>query len=107
MEVRIEDSASDLLESYRTEYIGDAPKVSAIAQNLPYPAGYSCSSIALQTEEEPYELKVFLKGDSEVQEQEFRECAAIAFDLVGNMGAVSFYRAQTETVLASFVREDF
>lgn len=107
VEVRIEDSASDLLEAYRTEYIGDAPKVSAIAQNLPYPAGYSCSSIALQTEEEPYELKVFLEGDREVQEQEFRECAATAFDLVGNMGAVSFYRAQTETVLASFVREDF
>ena len=74
------------LEQYRTEWIGDAPKVSHIAQLLPYPKDYHYSSLELQTREEPYELIVYLNGTDPVQQEDFVNCAAIAFDLIGNMG---------------------
>lgn len=92
------------LEPYRTDYIGDAPKVTAIAQKLPYPGGCTYASVALQTSEEPYELMVYLNGGGEAAGQEFRYCADIAFDLIGNAGLVTFLDAETEAVLASYDR---
>lgn len=104
VEVRIADSAAKFLEPYRTDYIGDASKVSAIAQRLPYPKGYSYDSIELQTREEPYELVVFLKKDetAEVTEETFQECADLAFDLIGNLGIFTLKNADTEEVLTAF-----
>lgn len=106
VEVRIADSADDDLEQYRTEYIGDAVKVSAIAQRLSYPEEYSYESIELQTDEEPYELIVYLSGDGNGQEADFKKCADTAFGLIGNMGRVSFCDADTEKVMFSFAREE-
>ncbi len=91
------------LEQYRTEYIGDAAKVSAIVQRLPYPEGYEYSSIELQTEEEPYELIVFLEGESEGN---MEECADIAFDLIENMGRITFKHADSVENIASYLREE-
>ena len=93
------------LEQYRTQYIGDAPKVSAIAQRLPYPAGYSYASIELQTAAEPYELMVYLNSDGSGRTEGLRDCAAQAFDLVGNMGRISFWDADTGAGIAAFERE--
>lgn len=106
VEVRIADSAADDLEQYRTEYIGDAVKVSAIAQRLSYPEEYSYESIELQTDEEPYELIVYLSGDGNGQEADFKKCADTAFGLIGNMGRISFCDADTEKVMFSFAREE-
>ncbi len=97
--------ATDLTR-YRTEYIGDAPKVSHIAQLLPYPKDYRYSSIELQTRTEPYELIVALRGEGVVQREDFQNCAATAFDLIGNMGIISFRDAETEEMIASFTRAD-
>lgn len=103
IEVRI---ASNNLEQYHTAYIGDASNTSAIAQSLPYPEGYSYSSIELQTSTEPYELVIYLNGNGNVQEMDFKECADIAFDLIENMGILSFYQANSQTLLFSFTRKD-
>lgn len=105
--VRIADSQEKDLEQYRTEYIGDASNTSAIAQRLPYPGEYSYSSIELQTRTEPYELIIYLNGNGKVQEKNFKQCADIAFDLIENMGIISFYSTDSETVLFSFTREDY
>lgn len=104
-EDRIVDSFD--LEQYRTDYIGDAPKVSAIAQQLPYPKGYTYSSIELQTSTEPYELSIYLSGRGSVQEKDFERCEAIAFNLIGNMGIISFCNADSQSVIASFDREHY
>lgn len=84
------------------EYIGDAPAVSGIAQSLPYPEGWAYSSIKLQTESEPYELMVYLSGSGE---RDFEDCAAMAFDRIGNMGKISFHGADGE--LAAFTSEGY
>ncbi len=91
------------LEQYRTDYIGDASKVTAIAQGLPYPEGYSYHSISLQTAEEPYELMVHLTGDA--SNSDFKSCADIAFELIGNMGVISFWNAESGEVIATFERD--
>lgn len=105
-EAVIEETAETNLEKYRTDYIGDAPAVSQIAQQLPYPEDYAYSSIELQTPEEPYELIVYLSGETEVQQEAFEDCAASAFDLIGNMGVITFCQADTGEILASFSRTD-
>ena len=94
------------LEQYRTDYIGDAPKVSAIAQGLTYPKDYTYSSIELQTTTEPYELIIYLDGKAEVQEEEFAKCASAAFELIGNMGVITFKEVQNGETIASFAKEN-
>lgn len=51
-------------EDIRTRYIGDNSKVSQIAENLPYPESIKYDHIEIQSETEPYELKVFVKNDN-------------------------------------------
>ena len=93
------------IQKYRTDYIGDAPKVSEIARLLPYPKDYGCSSIELQTDAEPYELVVYLAGEKPVPKEDFENCANMAFDLIGNMGVISFREAETKDIIASFTRQ--
>lgn len=106
-EERVEgESLMDDLEQYRTDYIGDAPKVSAIAQGLSYPEDYRYSSMELQTAAEPYELIIYLDGKAEVQEEEFDNCASTAFELIGNMGVITFKGVQNGETIASFAKEN-
>ena len=49
------------MSQYKTDYVGDAPKVINIVSGQNYPDGYSYDSIEIQSETEPYELTVFLK----------------------------------------------
>lgn len=83
-------------------YIGDAPKVSAIAQSLPYPEGCIYSSIALQTDAEPYGLTVSLHGDA--MENDLMLCGAVAFQKIGNLGTITFRDADSGEEMASFMR---
>lgn len=53
IEARIESTILDDIEQYRTDYIGDAPKVSSIAQLLSYPKDFRYSSIELWLQELP------------------------------------------------------
>ena len=107
VEVRIPSMQAIDRAQYYTPYIGDAPKVSAIAQILPYPAGYTYSSIALQTDVQPYGLTVYLKGKGTELEKYFENCAVEAFDLIGNLGVVSFCKEGSETPMATFARTDY
>lgn len=97
------DAAVEELEQFRTDYIGDASKVSAIAQRLPYPAGYAYGSIALQTDAPPYGLTVFLQGKGEISQASFAGCADTAFEYIGNLGMVTFC-GEGGRVLAAFSR---
>lgn len=105
--VRISSAEAIDRAQYYTPFIGDAPKVSAIAQILPYPAGYTYSSIALQTDTQPYGLTVYLKGKGTELEKYFENCAVEAFDLIGNLDIVSFCKEGSETPMATFARTDY
>lgn len=100
----VNDSAG--LEQYRTDYLGDAPRVSQIAQRLPYPQDYRYSSIELQTDEEPYELMVRLSGEDSVEREDFAQAASLAFEYIGNLGVISFWREGAEEPMESFTREE-
>lgn len=107
IEVRIESTILDDIEQYRTDYIGDAPKVSSIAHLLSYPKDFRYSSIELKTQTKPYELIVYLTGNDPVQKKDFDLCAATAFDLIGNMDVITFCKVETGETIASFVQSDF
>lgn len=70
-------------------YVGDAPRVSALAQALPYPKEYSYHSLALQTAQEPYGMTVYLK-QTESSRESLRTCAETAFDRISNLGTLTF-----------------
>lgn len=95
--LQIEDTG---LEQYRTEYVGDSSGSAAIAMSLPYPDGYTYDHIALQTDAEPYEMTVYLNGTGTY---DFQTCADTAFDLIGNLGIITFCNTD-DTVYASYAR---
>jgi len=73
-----------------TDYVGDAPVVSAIASRLPYPNTCRYNHIEIQSEAEPYGLTVFLNGDPTTDMEDFQKCADVAFDSIGNLGSITF-----------------
>ena len=89
-----------------TDYIGDAPAVAAIAQGLPYPKDYSYASIELQTEKEPYELKIYLNGDGKLEENSFDDCFELAKERIGNLGILTFISNDTQEILAMYSKAE-
>lgn len=85
-------------------YIGDNSKVIHIADQLPYPKGVSYDSIEIQTDAEPYELKVFLNHAPE-NKDDLQACADIAFEQIFNMGIISFYDKYSSSLIQSYERK--
>lgn len=86
-----------------TKFIGDNSKVSQIADNLDYPDGVSCDHIEIQSQEEPYELKVYLKIKTD-DNLNLINCADKAFEKIENMGIISFYNVDGK-LIESFKRK--
>lgn len=85
-------------------FIGDNTKVSQLVSKLPYPQGLSYDSIAIQSDEEPYELQVFLVVENDFKE-DLDTCAAQMFTKVSNMGKISFYDKESGLLLQTFNRD--
>ena len=93
------------LGSDPTEFVGDNSKVAHIAELTEYPDGYAYDHIAIQSEEEPYGLTVYLKRGADASpDASFDACAETAFSLIGNLSELEYADAQTEEVIASFTR---
>lgn len=93
MENEIVGYSAETLFKYKTKYVGDAPKVGAIAGHLPF-SQYK-RGISLQTETEPYGLTVnyVLTPDEfstimSTGNKEILQNAAIIFCLVDNVGTI-------------------
>ena len=100
-----ETAAQTAIEQYKTEFVGDNSKVAHIAQLTEYPDGYAYDHIAIQSEEEPYGLTVYLKRGADASpDASFDACAETAFSLIGNLSELEYADAQTEEVIASFTR---
>lgn len=94
------------LSQYKTDYVGDAPNVVNIVSHQEYPEEYSYDSIEIQSETEPYGLTVFLKGESSVAklEDKLQSNANITFDLIGNLGTITYKNADSRDIIASYER---
>ena len=96
--VRIAPDYPEIIEQYRTDYVGDAPKVSQIAMRLPYPEGYAYHHIEIQSSAEPYGLTIYLTGSGEVASEDFNTCSDLAFDLIGNLGWIKYQSMDNDDV---------
>lgn len=74
---------------YRTEYIGDAARVSHIVDSQKY-KGAVPDGIEIDSEGEPYGLKVNLKEDGDFSEDNLIKNASVTFALVENMSYVDY-----------------
>ena len=94
------------LTEYKTEYVGDAPNVVNIVEHQNYPNGYQYESIEIQSEKEPYELTVFLKADTAASkiEDELQVNADMTFELIGNLGILSYKDSDSQEIIASYER---
>lgn len=90
----------------QTDYVGDAPNVVNIVSHQEYPKGYSYNSIEIQSETEHFGLTVFLKGESTVSklEDELQSKADVTFDLIGNLGTITYKSADSKEIIASYER---
>ena len=94
------------LSQYKTDYVGDAPKVINIVSGQNYPDGYSYDSIEIQSETEPYGLTVFLKVEQYASKlkDELQVNADMTFDLIGNLGVLDYKIADSKEIIASYKR---
>lgn len=98
---------TDSLEQYRTEYIGDNNNVIKIASLQDYPTGYTYDHIEIRSDEEPYELIIYLKvtemPDSDYLDLE--ENSNSIFDLIANLGKITFVNEETQKEIVSYNKE--
>ncbi|MGQ7343631.1 DUF4825 domain-containing protein [Streptococcus suis] len=97
----------DSLEQYRTEYIGDNNNVIKIASLQDYPTGYTYDHIEIRSDEEPYELIIYLKV-TEMPESDYldlEENSNSIFDLIANLGKVTFVNEETQKEIVSYNKE--
>ncbi len=97
----------DSLEQYRTEYIGDNNNVIKIASLQDYPTGYTYDHIEIRSDEEPYELIIYLNvtemPDSDYLDLE--ENSNSIFDLIANLGKITFVNEETQKEIVSYNKE--
>ncbi len=75
----------------RTEYVGDASKVSNIVGGLDYGEGLKYKSLELLTDKEAREIKIYLEGSIEaVDEDNFIKQNALIFSLVKNLEKIGY-----------------
>ncbi|HFI0077386.1 TPA: DUF4825 domain-containing protein [Streptococcus suis] len=97
----------DSLEQYRTEYIGDNNNVVKIASLQDYPIGYTYDHIEIRSDEEPYELIIYLKV-TEMPESDYLDLEQNSnsiFDLIANLGKVTFVNEETQKEIVSYHKE--
>ena len=94
-----QDSQGD--DASGTFYIGDNSKDIQLASSLPYPDGVFYESIEIQSDKEPYELRVYVKTDGKPS-YDLKACADQAFKRISNMGIISFYDAEDDHLIESF-----
>lgn len=89
--------ASTLLQ-YRTEYVGNAPKVGGIVTTLEYPANVEYCHFSLQTDTPPYSVTLYLNTDADtlrfysedINQGPFFKNAVIMLSLIRNADSVMF-----------------
>ncbi|HFI0632975.1 TPA: DUF4825 domain-containing protein [Streptococcus suis] len=101
------NNSSESLEDYRTEYVGDNSKVIKIASLQDYPTDYRYDHIEIQSDEKPYELRIFLKvsNSSSSVDTELQENRDSIFELITNLDRLTFVDADTELDIISYTRE--
>ncbi|HFI0634268.1 TPA: DUF4825 domain-containing protein [Streptococcus suis] len=101
------NNSSESLEDYRTEYVGDNSKVIKIASLQDYPTAYRYDHIEIQSDEKPYELRIFLKvsTSSSSADTELQTNRDSIFDLIANLDHLTFVDADTGAEIISYTRE--
>lgn len=97
----------DSLEQYRTEYIGDNNNVIKIASLQDYPTGYTYDHIEIRSDEEPYELIIYLKVN-EMPDSDYLDLEQNSnsiFDLIANLGKITFVNEETQKEIVSYNKE--
>ena len=97
----------DSLEQYRTEYIGDNNNVIKIASLQDYPTGYTYDHIEIRSDEEPYELIIYLNV-TEMPDNDYLDLEQNSnsiFDLIANLGKITFVNEETQKEIVSYNKE--
>ncbi|WP_312314059.1 DUF4825 domain-containing protein [Streptococcus parasuis] len=97
----------DSLEQYRTEYIGDNNNVIKIASLQDYPTGYTYDYIEIRSDEEPYELIIYLNV-TEMPDSDYLDLEQNSnsiFDLIANLGKITFVNEETQKEIVSYNKE--
>jgi len=110
------------ISKYKTPYVGDNSKVSAIVNNLPVPDQYfNQQYISMKTSEKPYNLTVYYEPSSDLEyegnwpiitpdsiiETNSRKNALVLFSMIDNLDEVSFaYRTSQSNGKLDFSKYD-
>ncbi len=81
----------------RTEYVGNASKVTGIINKLTFPGDVSYDHIELQTENKPYAITIYLQTDEGMLDEamvsdsvQYQENTLMLFSLIGNADEIIY-----------------
>lgn len=96
----------ETLMDYKTPYVGDNSKVSQIVRMQDYPDGAEVEGIEILSVEEPYGMKVFLRTQGTMAEEDLFRQAVVTFALIDNLSELDYLSAEGEEPLANFERDE-
>jgi len=108
-------AAAEKFLKYKTEYVGNAPKVGNIIYLLAFPEKVSYDHFELYTDSVPYAVTVYLMTDTQtinyyaqtLDQSLFEKNAIIMFSLIGNVDYINFNLTDGKSdYLVQYTRDD-
>lgn len=95
----------EALYDFKTDFVGDNTKVSQIVSRQAYPKNFQTGEIKIQSEKEPYGLRVFCKNFEGLEKEDLFKNAATTLALIKNLDNLS-YVDEGEKEIFSFSRSE-
>lgn len=99
--VRIEE-----IRALKTKYVGDNSKVLQIVNSLYYEKYIKPVGIEIQSNKEPYALKIRLSSGEKLQKEQLYKNSVIIFSLIENLSEIEYNIEDSEVSFAKFSRRE-
>ena len=103
---KTEKERTDILYSYKTEYVGDASKVIDIVYSLEYGKETKPNGIEIESKQETYGLKIYLEGKESIDEEKLFKNSVVIFSLIGNLSEIKYMKKENGEKIKEFDKEE-
>ncbi|MDO4250018.1 MAG: DUF4825 domain-containing protein [Moraxella sp.] len=93
------------LYHYKTAFVGDNSKVSAIVHLQSYPKDLKIKHIEIESAQSPYGLKVFFESNQDISHEALFKNAVMTFALIENVDILYYINEQNKTVVLEYRRK--
>lgn len=93
------------LYHYKTAFVGDNSKVSAIVHLQSYPKDIKIKHLEIESAQSPYALKVFFESPQDVSHEALFKNAVMTFALIQNIDTLYYINEQNNAMMLEYHRK--